>query len=216
VTLKPLQVGRMVRGGSAVWSPDGEAIAFLTHRTDPRAESSVPYQSTLYVMRRDLKNVRRLAESGPGQTPLVFNVPAWSPDGESLLVAEEDPMSSASGRLLRVDLAGSGQETIARHEFSAFEQVTVSPNGQRAAYLIEGAAQIETIDLDDGDRKTVARLDEGFFSGPAWSPDGKKLAYVASPSEGVFNLYRMDADGTDRRRISKPPAPVGDFDWRPS
>jgi Tol biopolymer transport system component len=216
VTLKPLQVGRMVRGGSAVWSPDGEAIAFLTHRTDPRAESSVPYQSTLYVMRPDLKNVRRLAESGPGQTPLVFNVPAWSPDGESLLVAEEDPMSSASGRLLRVDLAGSGQETIARHEFSAFEQVTVSPDGKRAAYLIEGAAQIETIDLDDGDRKTVARLDEGFFSGPAWSPDGKKLAYVASPSEGVFNLYRIDADGTDRRRISKPPAPVGDFDWRPS
>jgi hypothetical protein len=29
-------------------------------------------------------------------------------------------------------------------------------------------------------------------------------------------LYVMNADGTDRQRLSRPPEPVTQFDWRPS
>jgi Tol biopolymer transport system component len=40
-----------------------------------------------------------------------------------------------------------------------------------------------------------------FQTDPAWSPDGKQIAF-ASAREGSFDIYVMNADGTDTRRLT--------------
>ncbi len=38
---------------------------------------------------------------------------------------------------------------------------------------------------------------------PAWSPDGKKIAFESSRKNGKADIYVMNADGTNRRRLTK-------------
>ena len=47
-----------------------------------------------------------------------------------------------------------------------------------------------TLDPADGEGK------------PAWSPDGDKIAYSALPDGGDWEIYVMDADGTDQTNIT--------------
>lgn len=69
--------------GSPDWSPDGSRIAFQSNRNGqpfgPRAFRSFD----IYVMNADGSAVRRLTTTRPGRTT---ESPAWSPDGERLLV----------------------------------------------------------------------------------------------------------------------------------
>lgn len=51
-------------------------------------------------------------------------------------------------------------------------------------------------------------------SDPAWSPDGSRLAFEAGPSPR--HLWVMNADGTDRRRVTTDPYPFGEGDRNPS
>ena len=52
---------------------------------------------------------------------------------------------------------------------------------------------------DDGDPSTAAGVQ--FQTDPAWSPDGKRIAF-ASAREGSFDIYVVNADGTDTRRLT--------------
>ncbi len=52
---------------------------------------------------------------------------------------------------------------------------------------------------DRGDTSTLAGVQ--FQTGPAWSPDGTRIAF-ASAREGSFDIYVMNADGTDTKRLT--------------
>lgn len=38
---------------------------------------------------------------------------------------------------------------------------------------------------------------------PRWSPDGRQIAYTANMAEGRYEIYLMNADGSDQRRLLK-------------
>lgn len=215
ITQEPFRIGPITRGRSAAWSPDGTSIAFVRDELDS-GESQMVTQSTLHTVRPDGTGLRTLGKSEAG-AHFAFADPVWAPDGESILIDEADPTAGSDARLRRIRIDGSAGVTIARggDDFSSFGQLTVSPDGKRAAFLIDGASDVETIDLGEG-KWTEVLSGNSFVSGLSWSPDGERLAYVVSRSEDASELYVMNADGTDRRRISKPPESVGDFDWRPS
>ena len=50
--------------------------------------------------------------------------------------------------------------------------------------------------------------DDGFS---AWSPDGEKIAYVSSD----FDVFTMNADGSDKVSLTKGRAFDIDPDWQP-
>jgi TolB protein len=58
--------------------------------------------------------------------------------------------------------------------------------------------------LATGQRKAVANFRGSNYS-PAWSPDGRKLAIALSKDENA-QIYLIDADGSDARRLGKPGA----------
>ena len=84
----------------------------------------------------------------------------------------------------------------------------------RAADNPEGRNHIFALDLASG---RVSQLTSGrshHDQHPRWSPDGRRLSFVSSRS-GNFDLFVMDADGTNVTRLTDHPA--NDFDpiWMP-
>ena len=78
----------------------------------------------------------------------------------------------------------------------------------------DGRNHIFTIDLASG---RVTQLTSGrnhHDQHPKWSPDGRRLSFVSSRA-GNFDLYVMNADGTNVTRLTDHPA--NDFDpiWMP-
>ena len=63
-----------------------------------------------------------------------------------------------------------------------------------------------------GDPATAAGLQ--FQTDPAWSPDGKQIAF-ASAREGSFDIYVMNADGSDTRRLTTSNANEQGPTWSP-
>jgi Tol biopolymer transport system component len=76
-------------------------------------------------------------------------------------------------------------------------------------------------DGSDEGRLTDERGDPGtpeglrFQTDPAWSPDGTQIAF-ASAREGSFDIYVMDADGSDTRRLTTSDANEQGPTWSPN
>ena len=47
---------------------------------------------------------------------------------------------------------------------------------------------------------------------PSWSPDGKRIAFTSFRNGRKWDIYVMDADGDNQRRLTNHP----DGDWNPS
>lgn len=218
----PQQISVPVEGTNRVVSPDGELIAFVRNRSVPGPEMHgedlpLDVQSTLYVRSWDGRRERALAKTpGTEQAPIVFSSPVWAPDGRSILIEEHDPLGGGSSRIRQVPVAEGEPRTVASDEGSDLEYLSVAPDGERIAFATETG--IDVVDLVDGERKTVVPFEIAYSNGVEWAPDGEKLAYVVShpESESVFELYVVDADGSHRRRVSKPGDAVSGFDFRPA
>jgi Tol biopolymer transport system component len=217
----PDRIAMPVDGGNAVVSPDGGSIAFLRERAVhtgylPPDEDLLAVQSTLFVQRSAGTDVRELAKTaGTEAEPLVFGGPVWAPDGQSILIEEHDPMAGGRARIRQIPIRGRDERTVAREDFSNLELVAVAPDGERIAFATDDS--IDVVELDGNKRENVAPLDRVYANDLKWSPGGEKLAYVASDfeREDVYELYVMNADGSDRRLVSKQGDAVGTFDWAP-
>ena len=85
-----------------------------------------------------------------------------------------------------------------------------SPLGDRLAYTVgleDGSWQVATM-APDGRDVTVLTSGQGEHGTPSWMPDGSALLYAYSPTVGGgeyrTTLWRMNADGTDQKRIGNP------------
>ena len=215
--LDPERIAVPVDGSKRSISPDGSLIAFVRSRSAPGPQMQGPdepidVQSTLYVRPWGGGSERELAKTpGSEATPAVFDVPVWAPDGRSIFIEEEDP-GYTSLRIRQIPVAGGEGRTVARG--LDLELFAVAPDGKRIAIVNSGTG-IELVDLDNGKRTTIVPW--VFANDLEWSPDGDKLAYVVGnhDDERVDDLYVVDADGSDRRLVSRPGDAVNSFDWRP-
>jgi Tol biopolymer transport system component len=79
-----------------------------------------------------------------------------------------------------------------------------------------GREDIFRITFNGAGRPTLRRLtnDPADDGGPAWSPTGDRLAFHSNRS-GNYDLYLMDADGSNLRRLTDHPADEGQPNWSP-
>ena len=194
-------------GRDAAWSPDGSMVAVVV---DPGGRG---FRSVLYIVRRDGSGRRQLAELSGRDGP-EFGSPVWTPDGQSVLIAESTDYTRAEF-LRQIPVNGGPERTIVPDYFDV--GAAVSPDGRLLAF--SSRTGIETFSLVSGKRTVVIPLPDAIVSALAWSPDGKELGYLAeavtdNPVE-PSRLYVVRLDGSDRRVISKPGESVDSFDWRP-
>jgi TolB protein len=94
-----------------------------------------------------------------------------------------------------------------------------SPDGTRIAFDTNAGsdspvARLSAVYVARANGSQVQRL-AGNASEPVWSPDGKQILFVRVVKRGNAELFVMNADGTDQRRITFRAGFDVDPDWQP-
>ena len=89
--------------------------------------------------------------------------------------------------------------------------IDVSPNGKWVLFDILG--DIYRVSIDGGSADRIS--DESAWDEMAtYSPDGQQIAFLSDGGTGVQSLWLMDADGSNRRKITS--NQMGPHTWDPS
>jgi Tol biopolymer transport system component len=174
------------------WSPDGKQLAWSSLR-DTNLE--------LYLIDLDkeftISNATRLTNSGARDW---FG--AWSPDGKHITRNSD---VAGNEDIYMLDVATGESVALTNTTWDDF-RVSWSLDGTTLLYISD-----ENDDLHTGNLNFYLMTPTGtdnrplgeavFVGGGTWSPDGTQVAYFSNES-GRWQVYAMNTDGTNKRRIT--------------
>ncbi len=174
------------------WSPDGRLLAFSSSR-DGNAE--------IYTLRLADKALTRLTNNDAIDTS-----PAWSPDGRQIAFTSD---RSGAPQIYVMDADGGNVRRLS-FEVSYCDSASWSPLGDKIVFTgrVPGGFDLYIKEMSKqtpGEIATgpIGRLTENsnINEWPRWSPDGRHIVF-ASNRTGNFDIYTMDADGSNVRRLT--------------
>lgn len=159
----------------------------------------------------------QVAQAPPTPTPGPTAVPrptraANAPTGGTILVS--------SNRAGAYDIYALGENGAVRRQLtrtgSAFG-ARYSPDGERIVFYhtVSNAPNIVkhifVMDFDGGNVIDLSARAGGSFSDsdPDWSPDGARIVFVRTPRAGAPELWTMNANGSNAKRLLKLSAATG-------
>lgn len=171
-----------------------------------------------------------LFEEPGGQPRRLTDDPAldynavFSPDGRWVVFTSE---RGGNADLYALEIEGENEPIRLTRHYAMDDAAAFSPDGRQLAFVStrEGYADIFLMPFTPGDAGAEARAvnltrREGGDFNPAFSPDGRRIAFTRQehllpleiPEAGdefatdhfAVELYVMDADGANPRRISEP------------
>jgi LysM repeat protein len=195
------------------WSPDGSQIAFSFQKGDVTTEKR-DKDGKLYRFTDLFWRVAVVGLDGQGFTELPCkehsSSPTWSIDGKFVAFAGDQGLTvSNPGGFYRELTHGPWHLSP-----------TYSPDGSRIAFMMKqadhfdiflrpvldisseqpsltGNKGIELKALTSPPRYAVKPVNN---VAPTWSPDGKQVAFL-SDRDGSWQIYVMDADGSNQRKM---------------
>jgi TolB protein len=210
--------------------PPPTAVATALPALDGRGGGVLAYYSErdgnaeIYLMNAD----------GSAERRLTFNEaddysPAWSPDAERIAFESDrnDPnpvrcFPNCTYDLYVMNADGTGERQLTDTPYFSETNPDWSPDGTRIMYDADadgdGNGEIYVLNVEDAlpgsaepQRLTDGKSDDRFAD---WSPDGTQIVFN-SQRDGNWEIYVMNADGTDPRRLTD--NTVNDFfpDWSP-
>ena len=165
-----------------LWSPDGKRVALVS--------SGIK------------KNVWSIQATNGEKTGIVFSsrsvlkLIGWTQSGDNLIVAMreggEDLAKPDGVRLLQISAAGSHRSEIVKIGSAYFDNIRLSPDGQRIAVATheDGKDNIQIVSSAGGQiSKITENTDPNiYFSDIAWSPDGKTIFYSKQHKVGLISM----------------------------
>jgi len=175
------------------WSPDGASIAFLRVSDDGAG---------CMVMPASGGGERKVADCAAVGTEQTAPAIAWTPNGQSLVVAA--PGANQTPALALITAAGGAPKPLTTPPAGSPGDFTpaVSPSGRTVAFVRgagEDNADIYACDLDGGNLQRLT-FDGRGVRGIAWTPDGGHLVY-AGHRMGTWRLWRLPANGGSPRDL---------------
>jgi Tol biopolymer transport system component len=198
---------------SPAFSPDGRRIVF--------------YRGIfgIGIVNLDGSNGSTLTRLIPGEGSYQ---PVWSPDGQRIAFTRTF-FTEHRGLGLYVKTLGVRPSqpivelNVPGATFPEIMNPDWSPDGTRITYACScfepvnayrDDFDIYTTNSDGTGQPTRLTTDTHRDFQPAFSPDGTKIVF-SSKRDGDFDLYVMDADGTDVHQLTNDPAKDIDPSWRP-
>jgi Tol biopolymer transport system component len=178
-------------------SPDGTKIAFSD--VPPGTPTSHLGYHDIYTMNVDGSNLTNVTNH-----PAQDFQPAWSPDGEQLVFTsrygERESNNPGWAQIYTINADGSNTTRLTDSE-GHNQYPTWSPTG-KIAFSNGG-----TIYVMNADGSDLSALTGGFD--PDWSSDGSKLVFNGWEPEPYYSqIYSINADGSNRTRLTNEPANV--------
>lgn len=136
--------------------------------------------------------------------------PARSPDGRHLLFSQPPAnprdLTTAKTTIYVAELSGKNRHLVATVP-GVLQIPRWSPDGRKVAYQVYAGpdwhdAHILLLDIATGETRTLTRHDRSYLDEtPSWLPNGSLL--FQSTRDGAFEIYRMNGDGSEQRRVSR-------------
>jgi TolB protein len=170
------------------WSADGKWIAFVSDR-DGNEE--------IYLMKADGTGLKRLTEN-----PSRDIHPYFSPDGKYILFNSDRGNGSLDIYRLSIDkniierLTNTPEnETCARY----------SPDMKHIVFLRNDLRidDVFTLNLRNGLAENFTKTPAVTDGWPMYSADGKWI-YFSSMESGIYSIYKMKTDGTEKTQLTFP------------
>jgi Tol biopolymer transport system component len=137
---------------------------------------------------------------------------AWSPDGKNLSVTAmsdyDEKTDAYRTEIFVLGADGSSRQKIsgaAKHAFSA----VWSPDGRRiffSADTEDGAGSNIFSVSKDGSGLIQLTKTVGHNTAPSVSPDGQKIAFMSTRDGEKYQLYVMNADGSNVKKLTTEPS----------
>jgi Tol biopolymer transport system component len=205
--------------GRLTFSPDGSRLAFVRSDVQDASVIAIMDLDSGIVVELDSTRISNAEPRGACEEHCDGSLddPAWSPDGTRLVFARQATFNAETGEyetiLLMVDADGSDLHQVVPTELSAITP-SWSPDG---AWIVFTSSIVSVIDPDTisesldlyrarPDGSDLQRLtSDGVSARPNWTRDGR-IAFVRLPgvetgTQTGFELWVMDADGTDATRL---------------
>ena len=191
----------LTRNGSLnlmpVWSPDTRSLAFTSYKGGyPDLYRAFPF------------------ERRPDQTLAAFiginSSPAFSPDGRSIaLTLSKD----GNPEIYVLTLATGAFRRLTRHPGIDTEP-SWSPAGRDIAFISDraGSPHVFVMDAEGGNVRQLTYA--GFHTQPRWSPKGDTLVYTMR--QGTHDLWAINPDGSNARRLTSGPGDNQGATWAPN
>jgi Tol biopolymer transport system component len=196
------------------WSPDGKKILIASHNGGAWEDGRV-YLVNIEESQENHQESIKLIRGGVNANGLT-----WSPNGEYVAFFHRfelhepdqiDILDAATGKTVLV-LGG--------------REPAWSPDGQKMVFLagLEGKEDIYLLnDLTKAFQEFKSNSlpqyhlithNSSYYGPPIWSPDGKKIAFTSYQDEN-WEVYVIDADGTNQTRLTNDPAADTQPAWSP-
>lgn len=174
------------------WSPDGTKIIY-TQIVDTITRH-------VWIMNADGTNKKRLSDFPVWERNIAF-----SPDGKKILYANSTALSNEQLWIMNVD--GSNKTQLTSGFIDHFAQW--SPNGSKIAFgrcNTQSVCDIFTINANGTELTNLTPDNPHDDDVPHWSKDGSRIFYGSGTADSS-NLYVMNADGSNKQKLTSAAAP---------
>lgn len=205
---------------SPAFNPTGDKIAFLTDRNG--------FKEIMLMRAADGRLLETLVKGEKAgdyeEMHWLRGGITWSPDGKMIAFASK---AGARDAIHIKKVEEGGFDRIIKPPMDALYSPAWSPDGKKILFcgICDGKLDLFTADVTDG---AINRLTNDYFdeADPQWSPDGTKIVFSSDRRDvpyvhtlrdirDSYDIFTMNADGTDVRRIAANPFNDRNPSWSP-
>jgi TolB protein len=195
VELNPTSQEEIVASGSVLFTDEGETMPPhpVGEPFTPSSESDDDKPSLAVTV------TERMGYDGSDGWTIGNAIHTIGADG-----GETKRLRQVKGYLWSPSFSPDGQKIAFVHDTNGRGQIYVLDPDHAGSRWTYNSSSAVAPTLPDGSRWVNLSNNDYCDRNPVWSPDGKRIAFV-SDRDGDWNVYVMDADGGNQRRLTDDP-----------